>query len=154
MSDLPQKPVLGTVVAIEGHEAVVEVAHGGCGRCHEPGGCGGVQLTQALCVSPRHYRLPFDGIPLAAGDRVVIDIAPGAVRRTANLVYGLPLLATVLGAAVGTALADDLGGVLGALCAATLAFLQVRRRSRTLLAETGDRPHIISRSSPSEVSRS
>ena len=89
--------VRATVRALEGGIALVEVEQGGCGRCHEKGGCGGQNLTQMLCTSPKVYRAE-NRIGAAVGERGLIDIESGSVRASANLAYGVPLLACVLGA--------------------------------------------------------
>ena len=34
----------GTITALDGDYALVRIADAGCGRCHEPGGCGGVNI--------------------------------------------------------------------------------------------------------------
>lgn len=135
--------VRATVRALEGGVALVEVEQGGCGRCHEKGGCGGQNLTQMLCTSPKVYRAE-NRIGAAVGERVLIDIEPGSVRASANLAYGVPLLACVLGAVLGTQLADDLGGILGALGGLSLAFGYVRSRAR--LGNAAGHPYIVSRS--------
>ena len=70
-------------------DALVEVEQGGCGRCHEPGGCGGQQLTQMFCSTPKTYRVANE-IGAGVGDRVTIAIAADSVRRTANLAYVQP----------------------------------------------------------------
>ena len=50
-------------------DALVEIEQGGCGRCHEPGGCGGQQLTQMFCSTPKTYRVANE-IGAGVGDRV------------------------------------------------------------------------------------
>ena len=41
-----QTTIRGVVRSLDGENAIVEPDQGGCGRCHEKGGCGGQQLTQ------------------------------------------------------------------------------------------------------------
>jgi len=142
-----EKPntVRAVVRALEGGEALVEVESGGCGRCHEAGGCGGQQLTQMFCGGPKHYRVD-NTVGAQPGDPVQIAIGAGRIRQTANLAYGLPLLALLAGAMAGFALAGEGGAIAGAGAGLLLAFLFVRRRA---LAQTGnpdERPHIVSRS--------
>lgn len=140
-----QTTIKAVVRSLDGNEAIVEVESGGCGRCHEKGGCGGQHLTQMFCAGQKTYRADN---PLGAGigDRVTIAIAAGTVRRTANLAYGLPLLAIISGALAGSAIGGDGGAVLGAVIALGLALYYVRFRSRHNAGNINERPHIVSRS--------
>ena len=132
------------VRALEGDEAIVEVEAGGCGRCHEDGGCGGQHLTQMLCSNAKTYRVDN---PLGAqvGERVTVAIAAGSIRRTANLAYGVPLLGVFVGAALGMALGGDGGAVLGAGGGLAAAMFYVRHRAQSGVVDSLGRPHIISR---------
>ncbi|UCV13114.1 SoxR reducing system RseC family protein [Dechloromonas denitrificans] len=136
--------VRAVVRALDATQAVVEVESGGCGRCHEEGGCGGQNLTQMFCAGPKTYRVD-NAIGASVGDRVTVAIAPGSVRRVANLAYGVPLTATIAGAALG-AQYGDVGSMLGAVSALLLAVLYVRFCSRDGAGNYAARPHIISRS--------
>ena len=73
--------IRATVRSLDGDEALVEVELGGCGRCHEKGGCGGQQLTQMLCSGPKNYRVanPYGA---RVGDQVTVAITPGTVRKS------------------------------------------------------------------------
>lgn len=137
--------VCGIVRALDGQQADVEVEQGGCGRCHEKGGCGGQNLTRMFASGPRRYRVD-NQFGAAVGERVTIAIADGSVRRAANLAYGVPLLAGIAGALVGTALYGDPGGMLGALLAFLLAMAFVRHRSKNRSGNSSEHPHIVSRS--------
>lgn len=137
--------VCGVVRAVDGQQAEVEVEQGGCGRCHEKGGCGGQSLTRMFASGPRRYRVD-NQFGAVVGERVTIAIAEGSVRRAANLAYGVPLLAGIAGALSGTALYGDPGGILGALLAFSLAMIFVRQRSKNHAGNSSERPHIISRS--------
>lgn len=136
--------VRAVVRALQGDAAVVEVEQGGCGRCHEEGGCGGQQLTQMFCSAPRTYQVG-NAIGAAVGERVTIAIAAGSVRRTANLAYGTPLTATILSAVLGTAVAGDLGGIGGGLLGLALSMIYVRFRARESAGNFAERPYIVSR---------
>ena len=127
-------------------DALVEVEQGGCGRCHEPGGCGGQQLTQMFCSTPKTYRVANE-LGAGVGDRVTVEIAAGSVRRSANLAYVLPLTATIAGAVLGMLLGDDPGAILGGLAGLLVAFLHVRRRAAAGTGFSANHPHIVSRSS-------
>jgi len=133
------------VRAVDGDQAVVEVKAGGCGRCHEEGGCGGQSLTQMFCSGHKTYRVdnPSGAKP---GEQVTVAISAGSIRRTANFAYGLPLLATIAGAVLGMSLSGDAGAMLGAVGCLALSILYVGFRSRGGSGNIADRPHIVSRS--------
>jgi len=133
------------VRAVDGNQAVVEVEAGGCGRCHEKGGCGGQSLTQMFCSGHKTYRVD-NPTGAGVGDQVTVAISAGSVRRTANFAYGLPLLATIAGAVLGMSLLGDVGAMLGAVCSLALSILYVGFRSRGNTGNIADRPHIVSRS--------
>lgn len=135
--------IRAVVRSLEGDMALVEVEQGGCGRCHEEGGCGGQQLTQMFCSSPKTYRVK-NSVGASIGDRVRVGIAPGSVSKSANLAYILPLTVTFAGAALGTSLGGDAGGILGAIGGLLIAFLYVRFRVRSKAGNPAERPYIIS----------
>jgi sigma-E factor negative regulatory protein RseC len=137
--------VRGVVRALDGGDALVEVEQGGCGRCHEEGGCGGQQLTQMFCSGPKSYRAE-NTIGASVGDRVVVATSPGSVRRTANLAYGIPLLGAIGGALAGTPLGGDMGAMLGAAGGLLLALGYVRLRTRQDNGNIQSRPRLVSRS--------
>lgn len=137
--------IRGVVRALDGSDALVEVEQGGCGRCHEEGGCGGQQLTQMFCGGPKSYRAE-NTIGAGVGDRVVVATAPGSVRRTANLAYGMPLLGAIGGAFVGMPFGGDAGAVVGALAGLIVAFAYIRLRVRKKTGSAENRPYIVSRS--------
>lgn len=81
---------------------------GGCGRCHEEGGCGNTadsRCDEFVVLSEFDVKL---------GDKVRIVVPEGAALRAALLAYGLPLAGLLIGAALGFLLAGtDLACVLG-----------------------------------------
>lgn len=137
--------IRGVVRAVDGLEAIVEVEQGGCGRCHEKGGCGGQSLSQMLCSAKKTYRVDNSG-GAAVGDAVTIAIAAGAVRRSANLAYGLPLISVIVGAALGMQAGDDLGAIAGGGVGLLFSWLLVRRKMSSGTGNTTIRPYIVSRS--------
>lgn len=89
----------------------------GCGRCNEPGGCGGAEA--ARCSEYRVGNL-LGALP---GQRVLIEVPEGSALRAAGLAYGLPLAGVLGGAFVGMLLVEgDVGSVLGGLGGLVLAF--------------------------------
>ena len=89
--------VAAVVRALDGSQAVVEVETGGLRPLPRKGGCGGQQLTQMMCSSPKTYHVD-NPAGAAIGDRVTIAIAAGAVRRSANLAYVFPVVGLIAGA--------------------------------------------------------
>lgn len=145
MSEDNKTTIRAVVRQLAGQQALVEVESGGCGRCHEKGGCGGQQLTQMLCGGPKTYLA--DNEPGAqVGETVTVAIESGAVRQTANLVYGLPLTVTIAGALLGMQWGGDLAAMAGAALGLGLAIFYVRLRMKNPLGNLSARPHIISRS--------
>lgn len=133
--------VTGTIVALDGEFAVVRLpAGGGCGRCHEPGGCGGANIGRMLCSSEaRDFRaLNPEGIDVGASVRLLI--ADGAVRRSATLAYGFPLAALFVGALAGGALAGEPGSIVGALAGLVAGWFLLRRDRRVAAADPGMQP--------------
>jgi sigma-E factor negative regulatory protein RseC len=90
----------------EGEYAFVEVneSAGGCGRCHEAGGCRSFVLTDAFGVQRRVFRIA-NTLHAAPGQMIVIGIEDHATLRAAVLAYGVPLVLLLAGASLGTAVA-------------------------------------------------
>lgn len=89
--------------------ALVEATETGCGRCHEPGGCGGLHAGKILCAAPRLFRArnPIDA---RSGDIVHVAVDRGSVRQAANLAYVAPLVLMVtLGGLADWWLAERIG---------------------------------------------
>jgi sigma-E factor negative regulatory protein RseC len=143
--DREPSTIRATVRSLDGGEAIVEVEHGGCGRCHEKGGCGGQQLTQMFCNGQKTYRVE-NTLGAGVGDSVVVAIAAGHVRRVANLAYGLPLVAVILGAIAGSHFFGNAGAMAGVGLGLVLAYSYIRVRSVGGAEAPFERPHIISRS--------
>lgn len=136
--------IRAVVRAVDGHDAIVEVEQGGCGRCHEKGGCGGQHLTQMLCSSPKTYRVP-NPENVAVGENVTVAIAAGAVRRSANLAYGLPIVGLIGGAMLGLQFGGDPGAIAGSAAGLLLACFAVRWKMRPGTGKSDIRPYIVSR---------
>lgn len=126
------------VTRLDGDYAIVELtgrSGGGCGRCHEPGGCGGSAVIGQL-FGPRRtsFRVP-NVIGATPGEPVFVELGDGALLKVALMVYLLPVLLLVAGAFLGMALvpvSGDLaaaaGGAIGlALAVAAVVRFQSRR---------------------------
>lgn len=87
--------VEGTVMNVQNNRAVVSVKRsGGCGRCHEAGGCGG---GESSC---EQYSLnnPANAVP---GQRVEIDLPEGGAFKAAFVAYMLPVIGMLLAVLAG-----------------------------------------------------
>lgn len=140
-----QTTIKAIVRNLDGKYVDVEVEHGGCGRCHEEGGCGGQQLTQMFCSGPKTHRVE-NTVGAEVGDRVTLAIAGGSVRRTANFAYILPLTVTIVGALLGALFGDDTNAMIGAGLGLSTAYLYVIARSRSSAENPAERTYIVSRS--------
>lgn len=123
------------VRSTSGGEALVEPLDHGCGRCHEPGGCGGARLS---CAQPRLFAAE-NGIGAAVGEEVEVSVAPRRLAFVATCSYVLPLLGLLAGAVVG---GDGLSAIIGAVLGAGGGYLAGRR---LLLAENLKLPVIVRR---------
>lgn len=132
----------GTVSAIEGDYAIVKTGEGGCGRCHEKGGCGGANIGQMFCAAPKTWRV-LNPRGAAVGEQVRIAVGDGAVSSAAMLIYLLPLLLLVGGALLGTVLAAELGGIAGAVSGLVLAWRWVVYRQKQRYCDPNFHPHIL-----------
>ncbi len=79
----------------------------GCGRCNEPGGCGGVSLAQPVCAKPQATVLT-DTIGLAVGDTVRVTIPDEMLSRVVTRTYVIPLALFFVGSLLGAAVLPDL----------------------------------------------
>lgn len=124
--------VEGVVTRLDGVRAYVKVQRiGGCGRCHEAGGCQSGSLADPLSKRCQEYAVdnPRGALP---GARVAVEVPDGATLMAALLGYGVPVVGLLLGAAIGQYLAaSDLGAVVGGSLGLFLAVVGIRgvRRS-------------------------
>jgi positive regulator of sigma E activity len=125
---------IGTVIAIDDDLTTLRLATGGaCSSCAASGACG-VDLsgnTRAVEI----LVIPEDGMDLQINDVVEIETPPGAAYRVSALVFLLPTLCFIAGAALGPTLlgsalagftldmSRDALGALGGFVALALSFL-------------------------------
>jgi sigma-E factor negative regulatory protein RseC len=134
--------ISATVVSLDGEHAFVRVARQGCGRCHEPGGCGGGHLVHAFCTSPETYRVN-NARGARVGEEVKIVIHERTLLRGAIAGYGFPLVTLFLGAALGLVLAGETGSMIGAAFGLAVAWAaQKARRMRHVLLDPDSEPRI------------
>lgn len=128
--------VAGVVTQVDGRFAWVELAVAqGCGRCHEPGGCGGVDIARPFGGGRKHLKVE-NLIDLRPGERVAVCVEEGLPLRAALWMYGVPVLGVILGAVLGRMLAspggEDVLAGLGAL-AGLIAAVGLGRMQRQML---------------------
>lgn len=134
--------VEAVVTGIQGSDAIVELGRhsGGCGRCHEPGGCGGgggSLIGQFFGPRKAAFRVP-NSIGAQVGERVLLRLGDKELLLTALTVYLLPVVLLVAGAFGGvvmvelpgdfSAFAGGLVGFAGGVLA--VIFYQSRVRER------------------------
>ena len=131
MTNVSGSSIEGIVTAVEGRVAEVETGPraAGCGRCQEPGGCGGGLLNLQDAGKPRLYRI-HNAIEARVGDRVLLCAEAGTVLRAALLSYGLPLALLIAGAATGSAFGGDAMALAGAVFGVALGMLLLRTVAR------------------------
>lgn len=113
--------VEGIVRRVEGRTAFVEIERKmGCGRCQEPGGCGGDGAREGC---RRIYRLQND-VNAAVGDIVIVASEKGAILKAALWAYGMPGALMLAGAWGGEAVnGADGAAALGATAGLILGYL-------------------------------
>ena len=135
----------GIVIAIRGGQADVSTSRrGACVGCSEAAACDlGVHegRTDVVTVENRVGARP--------GDRVELDLPGNATLELSALVWGLPLLGLVGGAALGAFLglrlgvSEDVAALLGAVIGITGAFGVLRRIDRKAAGEERLMPFIV-----------
>ena len=117
---------------IESSEAgvwVEPVAPSGCGVCAGQG-CASRQLAEFFQRRPRRYQVQ-SSLALSVGDRVVVGLPEGSLLKSVFLLYGLPLVFILAGAAMAQLWRPgDAAAVTGALVGGTLAW-SLRFMTRT-----------------------
>lgn len=131
--------VNGVIQRLEAGYAWVDVSVAqGCGRCHEPGGCGGVNLARPMAPTRRSVRVVND-IDARPGESVGVVIDDRVPLQAALCAYGWPVLGVIAGAVIAAAVAaegrGDLLAALGALGGGLVAAVWGRRRSRGMQQE-------------------
>jgi sigma-E factor negative regulatory protein RseC len=127
--DSPRGRILSVHLKDAPPHAVVEVAASvRCARCAAGKGCGAGLFGGD--DKPRQVdALIASDLVLGEGDQVRIELAPNNLLRASLIVYGLPLLGALAGAAVAwLSGAGDLGAAAAALAGAGLGMLAGRLR--------------------------
>ncbi len=133
----------GIVTSIDGDYAIVSAdVQGGCGRCHEKNGCGGANVGRMFCNSPQSWRV-LNPRGAAVGEEVRIVVGDGAVSASATLIYVVPLLMLIAGALLGSKLASEAGGIIGAVSGLLIAWRWVAYRQKQRHCDPRFHPHIV-----------
>lgn len=139
-----------TVTDLEGEDAWVSAsAAGGCHGCSAQAGCGSGVLARYLGGRPRRLRVN-NSLGVRVGDEIVIGLRESAVVNGSVLVYLVPLVGLLAGAAALAGLASnldlntELAAIAGSAAGALLSVTLVNRR----LARDSDafRPIMLRRS--------
>ncbi|MBF0401461.1 MAG: SoxR reducing system RseC family protein [Magnetococcales bacterium] len=137
----------GVVVAVEGDYAlVVSQRKSGCGSCQGEASCStlsgglGNKAARIRARNPLHAEV---------GERVVLEMTEAHLLRASFLVYGLPVIALVLGGLLSRSLALSLGvgdsesaGALGGLLALVASFYGLYRYNQHLRDDDTKNPVI------------
>ena len=107
------------VLRLNGTRAVIQAVDQGCGRCHQPGGCGGYR---ALTAGRREFQVD-NRLGAKVGDFVEVSVAEGTVVRLAGLIYLLPLAGVIGGAVLG---GDGVAGIATAIAGGLVGYLVAR----------------------------
>lgn len=92
----------------------------GCGVCAGEG-CASRRIAELFQRKPRQYQVESK-FPVAVGDDVIVGLPDGSLLRSALYLYGLPLVAVMLGAVLSQWIwANDAGALAGALAGLLLA---------------------------------
>lgn len=121
----------GIVERLDGHDAWVRVTEiqGGCGRCDEPGGCGGARIAHAFGRPNSVFKVVADQT-LEPGQAVTLVADEGAALAAALAGYGIPTVLVLALVAVGTWLGGNAGALLGLLVAGLASVFFVSRIAR------------------------
>ena len=123
---------------------------GGCGRCNENGGCGGVSIAQPLCSKPKTLLVP-NRFGVQMGDKVLVAIPDALLSQGVTRAYLIPLLLLFAGSILGGALlpviapiqwlvSSDIGAIAGAGVGLIAAWAQLQRSQRSQAMAV---PHIV-----------
>ena len=122
----------GTIVSITDRggdvRAVIEVdVAAACPRCAAGKGCGAGILGAGRGI--RQVEVVIDpGSHLSEGDQVQLTLAPDSILRASVIVYGVPLLGAVAGAAAAYGLSlGDLGAAIATLAGLGAGLMFSRR---------------------------
>ena len=119
-------PRIGTIVQVTGDHALIETTRRGiCDGCSDHAGCAVEGDPVSGAIEKVLARNPIQAVP---GDRVEFELTGHTELRLSLLVWGVPLVGLMAGAAVGANLHEaihlgrDVATLLGAVGGGALAF--------------------------------
>lgn len=117
------------ITAISNDGAWVEgIQQSACGSCSAKAGCG--QHAMRQLGRKVTLWLPLQEInEFSVGQQVVVGLPEGAILRSTLVLYGLPLIALVLGAIIGHYGAGEIGSIISSVFAMVLGFQLARHWS-------------------------
>ena len=136
----------GRVVAIESGAIWVEtIQRSGCHGCSAKSGCGTGLLGEYLSGASR-IRVAlnsWDPEHISLNDTAVIGIAENTLASSALVIYLSPLIALILAALAGNAVAGEIGAIAGALVGLLAGAALVRWHSRRHAANPAYAPLLL-----------
>lgn len=125
-------------------QAIVEVSEQiACQRCAAGKGCG-AGLLGRRSGERRVVANIVPGLAVRQGDQVSLSMVSGSLLRAALLVYGYPLVAAVLAAAIAFGLrVGDLGAALAALFGLVAGLVVANRRLKASRCQRSFTPTIV-----------
>lgn len=139
---------IATVREVDGRQVLVEVQRrSACGGCDSAAGCGTSALGKWFGRGTSELRL-HTTLPVRVGEAVVIGLEESALLRASLLLYLLPIVALIAGAAGGAALLGTGGGDWPAIAGGALGLaggLAASRARATALPGRADRGVVVLR---------
>lgn len=121
-----EEQVIVTSIAAQG--AWVEgIQQSACGSCSAKAGCGQHAMSQlgkrvTLWLPSSEDKEGQSQAELEVGQQIVVGLPEGAILRSTLVLYGVPLVALVIGAIIGNALWGELGSIITAVITMMLGF--------------------------------
>lgn len=120
------------ITAIEERGAWVEgIQQSACGSCSAKAGCGQHAMSQLGRKVSLWMAFDEDDSlgkhQLFVGQQIVVGLPEGAILRSTLSLYGIPLIALLVGAILGSALWGELGSILLAGISMLLGFKGAQR---------------------------
>lgn len=133
--------VEGKVIKIEaGFAWITREGTQTCGNCDPKIGCKSMAISRLFCKKEQAFRVrdPFD---VSVGERVSIGIEEKALLQGAVAGYGVPILAMIVGAAIGRYMGEEYLSVMGSVMGFLATLLWLSKKKMT----PGNIPIIVQR---------
>lgn len=137
----------GRVVAVTEDYAEVDcLGSGGCGSCSTAGGCGGEGdgILGIGARPPARIQVALTGMPVTAGDKVVVGLPESGYLQASLAVYLLPIAGLFAGAALVAAVGGEDGAMaLGGMAGLGIALLGLRRFAHQVTGQDRFRARLV-----------